>query len=103
MRKSLQLQQLIFERTAELAKYVQKPNANDYFIQKENALLAQLIQIYNESGGSLIHHDLWREVEEAWSHYQKTDSEFCGITLSIRLKPNGILYFLPLIFYKHGI
>ena len=103
MRKSLQLQQLIFERTAELEKYVQKPNANDYFIQKENALLAQLIQIYNESGSSLIHYNLWRDVEEAWRYYQKTYSDFSGIELSIRLKPNGNLYSLPIDFYKHGI
>ena len=103
MRATLQLQQIILERASELEKYAQKPNANDYSIQKENTLLAQLTQIYNELGGSLIHHDLWKEVEQAWFHYQKTDSEFCGITISIRLKPDGIPHSLPLNFYEHGV
>jgi hypothetical protein len=102
MTASLQLQQIIFERTSELEKYAQKPNANDYFIQKENAFLSQLTQIYNELGGSLIHQNLWQEVEEAWTFYQKSDSEFCGIALTIRIKPNGILHLLPLNFYEHG-
>lgn len=103
MRASLQLQQIILERATKLEKYALKLNANDYFIQKENELLAQLTQIYNELGDSLIHHNLWKEVEEAWLVYQKSDAEFCGISLTIRLKTKGILYSLPLNFYEYGV
>ncbi len=99
----LQIQQIIFDRATELEKYVQKPNANDYIIQRENALLAQLTQIYNELGSSLIHYALWSEVEEAWDFYQKSNTEFCGIALNIRFKPNGLLHILPLNLYEHGI
>ena len=103
MTAHLQLQQIILERTEALHQYALKPNASDFYMNRENTLLAQLTQIYNELGGSLIHHDLWREVEDAWFYYQKSDSEFCGIMLSIKLKPTGILHSIPLNFYEHGI
>jgi hypothetical protein len=103
MTSHLQLQQIILERTEALRLYALKPDASDFYINRENALLAQLTQIYNELGVSMIHHSLWREVEEAWFYYQKSDSEFCGIMLTIRLKPYGILHSLPLNFYEYGV
>lgn len=99
----LQLQQTILERTEALRLYALRTDAKEHYISKENAHLAQLTQIYNELGGSLIHHNLWKEVEDAWFFYQKSDTEFCGISLTIRLKPSGIFYFLPLDLYEDGI
>ena len=103
MKANLHLQQIILERTEALRQYAIKPNANEHYINKENAHLAQLTQIFNGLGDSLIHHNFWKEVEEAWFFYQKSDTEFSGITLTIRLKPEGILHSLTLNNYKNGI
>lgn len=100
---SLQLQQIILERTEALHQYALRPKANDFYINKENDLLEQLTQIYDSLGNSLTHYALWEEVEEAWNTFQNSDIDFSGFILEVKVKPFGTPYFLPLNFYKHGI
>ena len=103
MKATLQLQQIIFERTSKLEKYAQKPNAKDFYINEENDLLEQLSQIYDSLGNSLVHLALWHEVEEAWNIYQKSDVDFSGFILEIKVKSGGTPYILPFNLCEHGI
>jgi hypothetical protein len=96
------LQQIIHERTSELEKYVQTPNAKDWYIQKENGLLASLTSIFNELN-LLRYQSLWQEIEEYWQVKQAQDRDFGGIQLNIRLKEKGTLHYLPLNLYENGI
>lgn len=96
------LHQIIQERTSELEKYAQNPNANDWHIQKENQLLSCLTGIFNELD-CLRYQSIWQEVEQYWQVTQSKDQDFKGIQLDIRLKPKGILHYLPLNLYDYGI
>lgn len=103
MTAHLQLQQIILERTSELEKYALKPNANQFHLNKENDLLEQLSQIYDGLGNSLVHFALWQEVEEAWNTYQKSDVDFSGFILEVKVKSGGTPYLLSFNFCEHGI
>lgn len=103
MSELILLQKIIQERTISLEKYVQKENANDFFIKKENQLLANLTQIYNRQSSQLVHYELWKELEKMWKTYEKEDSQFCGITFSLRVQPSGIPYFVALNLYANAI
>jgi hypothetical protein len=97
-----QLKQIIYERTSDLQKYAQNPNAKEGYIQKENQLLASLTGIFND-----VHHlryqDLWQEVEAYWQTKQAQEQDFGGIQLNIRLKEKGTLHYLPLNLYNYGV
>jgi hypothetical protein len=103
MTATLQLQQIILERTSELEKYALKPNASEFYLNRENDLLEQLSQISDGLGNSLVHLALWQEVEEAWNTYQNLDVDFSGFTLEIKVKSGGTLYLLPFNLSEHGI
>ena len=103
MTAHLQLQQIILERTSELEKYALKPDAKQYRLDKENDLLKQLWQIYEGLGNSLVHLALWHEVEEAWNIYQKSDVDFSGFILEVKVKSGGTPYLLPFNLCEHGI
>jgi hypothetical protein len=97
-----QLKQLINERTSELEKYALTPNAKDWYIQKENKLLASLTDIFNELD-CLRHQNIWQRVESYWQYHKANSQDFNGIQLDIRYKPTGLLHYLPLNLYEYGI
>ena len=98
----MQLEQIIKERTQQLMSYAQTPNAKDGYIQKENRHIQSLTEIYN--GIQLLkYQDLWMEIERRWEIFDRTDANFSGIQLDLRLRPKGLLCYQPFNLFDDGI
>jgi hypothetical protein len=90
----IQLEQIINELREQLMSYAQTPNAKDGYIQRENKLIQSLTEIYNGIH-PLKYQDLWIEIERRWEVFERTDANFSGIQLDLRLRPNGLLSYQP--------
>ncbi len=98
----MQLEQIIQERRQQLMSYAQKNDAKEYVIQKENKLIQSLTKIYNGIH-PLKYQDLWIEIERRWEIFERTDANFSGIQLDIRLRPNGLLCVQPFNLFEDEI
>lgn len=102
MNASLSLKSFIQERIRDLEKYAQRPDAKDGYLAKQNEQIRQLTAIYN----SILNSDRYGFgilIEKQFELMQQLDPNFSGLTAEIRVKPDGVLSYLPLNLYKHGI
>lgn len=97
-----QLEALIYQRRFELQTYANRPDAKDGYLQKQNAHLAELVDIHNRMA-NLPHYYLWSIVETAWEQIRQQDSNHAGIAVELITNPNGILCRLPIKLYEHGL
>jgi hypothetical protein len=90
----LQLQSVIERRRTALNDYVAKPNASNFFIQKENDFIAELIEIHNhfESILNLKFQTYWIQIESEIERLMKIDTEigYANIMLILNEKNSGI-------------
>lgn len=85
MQASNQLESLIQELKLKLALYAQKDNANEIYIHKQNQLILNLVEVYNEIP-VLQYVDVWKQIETEIEDVLNRDSELSGVC--IRLKFN---------------
>lgn len=73
----------------DLIKYAKLPEANEFFIKKQNALLKDLRASYNYFE-QLRYFDSWLEIEKTMKELQRRDSELCGHQINFWIRPAGI-------------
>jgi hypothetical protein len=98
----LELEQTINKRREQLMSYAQIPNAKDGYIKQENDHIQSLTEIYNGIH-PLKYQDLWTEIERRWEIFERTDVNFSGIQLDLRLRPKGLLCYQPFNLFDDGL
>ncbi len=97
-----QLEALIHQCRLDLEAYAARADAKEGYLSKQNALLFQLVSIYNQLD-TLHYHDIWVTVEADWEKVRRQDSNHAGIAVELITNPNGILCRLPIHLYEHGV
>jgi len=88
MNTIIQLDAIIERLQDELVKYTNRSDANDFFINKQNQLIKELIDIYN-SYEVLKFIEIWVDVERIINNLEIQDPELSAHQITIKTKPKG--------------
>jgi len=88
MNALIQLDSIIERLRDELQKYVSRPDASDFYIKKQNELIAELVDIYN-SIEPLEYAEMWTVVEKEICNLEKQDPELSAHCITIKTKLKG--------------
>lgn len=78
-----QLESVIQELKIKLSVYAQKPNANELYIYRQNQLIKNLVDAYNDIP-QLQYEDIWQKMESEIDAVFDKDAELSGVCIKIR-------------------
>ncbi len=97
------LSKLILDRRYDLEKYASRPDASDWYLNKENALLKCLTEI-RDGMYPLEYQIIWSIIEKEWYDVKRRDANHSGIQIQLFLTPKRrILCNLPIDLFEYGL
>ena len=78
-----QLESVIQELKIKLSIYAQKANANELYIYRQNQLIQNLVEVYNDIP-QLQYEETWHQVENEIKYVFEKDTELSGVCIKIR-------------------
>ncbi|MES2592705.1 MAG: hypothetical protein V4608_12540 [Bacteroidota bacterium] len=82
------LEAIIQDLITELENYAKRTDANLFYIDKRNALIQKLIDVYN-SIDMLNLYDIWLNIEAKIKEIENKDKEISGHTIYLQMSPTG--------------
>lgn len=72
----------------DLEKYVQRENANQLYIDKQNSLIKNLVGIHNTIN-SIKFLEAWQNIDREMQRLEKLDNQLNGHSIYLHCRPNG--------------
>lgn len=72
----------------DLEKYAQRENANQLYIDKQNILIKNLVEIHNTIN-SIRFLEVWQNIDKEMQRLEKLDNQLNGHSIYLHCRPNG--------------
>ena len=72
----------------DLEKYAQRENANQIYIDKQNILIKNLVEIHNTIN-SIRFLEVWQYIDKEMQRLEKLDNQLNGHSIYLHCRPNG--------------
>lgn len=82
------LEGIIHGLIKDLEKYAQRENANQLYIDKQNVLIKNLVEIHNTIN-SIRFLEVWQNIEAEMQRLEKLDNQLNGHSIYLHCRPNG--------------
>lgn len=98
MEAIIRLNSIIEAKRNELAAYATRPDARDTYINRQNALLAEITTARNAIP-PLIYPEMWLYLETENNRLARIDPNLGGLSCDWRVRPSGLLAKITLDLY----
>lgn len=82
------LESIIQGLIKDLEKYAQRENANQLYIDKQNSLIKNLVEIHNTIN-SIRFLKAWQNIDKEMQRLEKLDNQLNGHSIYLHCRPNG--------------
>ena len=82
------LESIIQGLIKDLEKYAQRENANQLYIDKQNVLIKNLVEIHNTIN-SIRFLEAWQNIDKEMQRLEKLDNQLNGHSIYLHCRPNG--------------